>query len=52
MTKYTEVRDIDTFDYPGGYRDGIDAVLTYIESIHAYPKLLGELEWAIREGII
>lgn len=35
-----------------GYVEGVDRVLEYIESIHAYPKLLDELKWAIKEGII
>lgn len=35
-----------------GYRVGVDRILSYIESIHAYPKLLDELKWAIKEGII
>lgn len=35
-----------------GYREGVDRVLKYIESIHAYPKLVAELKWAIEEGII
>ena len=34
------------------YREGVDRVLKYIESIHAYPKLVAELKWAIEEGII
>ena len=36
----------------GGYREGVDRVLEYIEAIHAYPKLVAELKWAINEGII
>lgn len=35
-----------------GYREGVDRVLTYIESIHRYDTLLAELRWAIKEGII
>lgn len=35
-----------------GYREGVDRVLEYIKSIHAYPKLVAELTWAIEEGII
>lgn len=35
-----------------GYREGVDRMLTYIESIHAYDTLVGELRWAIRQGII
>ena len=35
-----------------GYREGVDRVLEYIEAIHAYPKLVAELKWAINEGII
>lgn len=34
------------------YREGVDRVLTYIESIHAYDTLVGELGWAIKQGII
>ena len=34
------------------YREGVDRVLTYIESIHAYPKLVSELKRAIDEGVI
>lgn len=34
------------------YREGVDRVLTYIESIHRYDTLLAELRWAIKEGII
>lgn len=34
------------------YRMGVDRVLEYIESIHAHPKLVAELRWAIEEGII
>ena len=36
----------------GGYREGVDRVLEYVEAIHAYPKLVAELKWAIDEGII
>jgi len=35
-----------------GYREGVDRVLEYVESIHAYPKLMAELKWAIERGII
>lgn len=35
-----------------GYQEGVDRVLEYIFSIHAYRKLVSELHWAIREGII
>lgn len=34
------------------YREGVDRVLEYVESIHAYPKLMAELKWAIERGII
>lgn len=34
------------------YREGVDRVLEYVESIHAYPRLVAELKWAIDEGII
>lgn len=36
----------------GGYQEGVDRVLKYVEAIHAYPKLVSELRWAIQEGII
>lgn len=51
MTRYNE----DTWanaHTEDGYREGVDRVLEYIESIHAYPKLMSELKWAIEEGII
>lgn len=35
-----------------GYREGVDRVLEYIESIHRYHGLMRELRWAIEEGII
>lgn len=62
MTRYND--DIYTPDFDGdfddqmqaqsvyAYRDGVDRVLEYVESIHAYPKLMAELKWAIDEGII
>ncbi len=51
MTRYNE--DLDNFSGSAfGYREGVDRVLKYIESIHAYPKLVAELKWAIEEGII
>lgn len=34
------------------YRKGVDRVTEYIESIHVYPKLVAELNWAIEEGLI
>ena len=34
------------------YREGVDEVLTYIQSIHRYDTLLAELRWAIKEGIL
>ena len=50
MTRYndtpTETHEVD------GYREGVDRVREYIESINAYPNLVAELEWAIYEGII
>lgn len=54
MTRYNV---IDEGTRVGGrqlyyYREGVDRVLKYIESIHAYPKLVAELKWAIEEGII
>lgn len=51
MTRYNS----DTWareDEENGYREGVDRVLEYVESTHAYPKLLDELKWAINEGII
>lgn len=42
------LRDQDVLSY----RKGVDRVLEYVESIHAYPKLVRELRWAIAEGII
>lgn len=44
----------DQMDYAwqGGYREGVDRVMIYIESIHRYDTLLSELRWAIKEGII
>lgn len=62
MTRYND--DIYTPDFGGdfddqmqaqsvyAYRDGVDRVLEYVESIHAYPNLIAELKWAIDEGII
>lgn len=35
-----------------GYKEGVDWVIRYIQSTNAYPKLVEELEWAIKEGII
>lgn len=55
MTRYNDdysgetVAGITRID---GYRYGVERVLQYIESIHAYPKLMAELKWAIDEGII
>jgi len=34
------------------YREGVDRVLQYVESIHRYDALITELKWAIKEGII
>jgi hypothetical protein len=34
------------------YQEGVDRILEYIESIHRYDKLVAELKWAIKEGII
>ena len=39
-------------DEENGYREGVDRVLEYVDSINAYPKLIAELKWAIDEGII
>lgn len=50
MTRYldppTETHEVD------GYREGVDRVLEYIESTYSYPKLMGELKWAIDLGLI
>lgn len=50
MTRYndnpTETHEVE------GYQEGVNRVREYIESIHAYPKLVAELKWAIDEGII
>lgn len=51
MTKYNDDSWHGEIE-EAGYRDGVDRVLGYIESIHAYPKLIAELKWAIDEGII
>lgn len=54
MTRYNDEPPM-TPEYAAevfGYCEGVDRVLEYIESIHAYPKLLSELRWAIKEGII
>lgn len=59
MTRYDdEISTCDDFEDQMdesrvlGYREGVDRVLEYIEAIHAYPKLVTELRWAIKEGII
>ena len=54
MTRYTdEMPMIPEYAATiGGYREGVDRVLEYVEAIHAYPKLVAELKWAINEGII
>ncbi len=55
MTRYSEVHDIDSFDYPGGYRDGVDAVWTYVGCLHPETKLVDVIESirsAIQEKII
>lgn len=55
MTRYNEAPQTgwDYFDFAReGYREGVDRVREYIESINAYPKLVAELKWAIDEGII
>lgn len=52
MTRYLD-EDIRTKEFEQyGYREGVDRVLTYIESINRYPALVAELKWAINEGII
>ena len=35
-----------------GYQEGVERVFEYITSINAYPKLVAELAWAIRTGVI
>lgn len=62
MTRYND--EIYTPDFDGdfddqmqaqgvyAYREGVDRVLEYVDSINAYPKLMAELKWAIDEGII
>lgn len=60
MTRYNDDNgdkegDFDdqiTYERETSYREGVRRVLTYIESIHAYPKLVSELRWAIDGGII
>jgi hypothetical protein len=58
MTRYNESADERAFvplydQFEGdGYREGVNRVLEYVESINAYPKLIAELRWAIQEGII
>ena len=42
------VEYVKTPDY---YR-GVDRVLEYVRSIHAYPVLVEELEWAKGQGIL
>lgn len=54
MTRYNDTPSF-TPEYAAelhGYQEGVDRVLQYVESIHAYPKLVAELKWAIEEGII
>ena len=34
-----------------GYREGVSEVIAYIRSIHAYPILTNEIEWAILRKI-
>jgi len=48
MTRY----NWDTANEVQYYQEGVDRVIEYIASINAYPKLVGELKWAIEEGII
>lgn len=59
MTRYNdELSGGDDFDDQvkgatiEGYREGVGRVLEYVEAIHASPKLVAELKWAIDEGII
>lgn len=58
MTRYNQSADERAFvglydQFEGdGYREGVNRVMGYIDSIRAYPKLTAELKWAIQEGII
>lgn len=54
MTRYNDEPDLggEGTENIEGYREGVDRVLTYIDSIHAYDTLVGELGWAIKQGII
>lgn len=55
MTRYNDNKSggwDHILDREQGYKDGVDRVREYIESINAYPKLVAELKWAIDEGII
>lgn len=48
MTRYYYEGNEETRPF---YQEGVDRVLTYIESINVYPKLVSELKWAIDEGL-
>lgn len=54
MTRYNDNPELGGEGAEGieGYVEGVDRVLEYIESIHAYDTLISELHWAIKEGII
>lgn len=54
MTRYNDEPAVggDETETLEGYQEGVDRVLEYIESIHAYPLLVSELRWAIDGGII
>ncbi|QDK01324.1 hypothetical protein SEA_WATERT_54 [Microbacterium phage WaterT] len=55
MTRYNEVHDIDSFDYPGGYCDGVDAVWSYVGCLHPETTLedvIESIRSAIEEKII
>lgn len=55
MTRYNGVHDIDSFDYSGGYRDGVDAVWSYVGCLHPETTLKDVIESirsAIEAGII
>lgn len=60
MTRYNhddgdELGDHDdqlAFACLSGYREGVERVIEYVASIHAHPRLVDELRWAIKEGII
>lgn len=55
MTRYNDGNNCLNFEdlcELDGYREGVDRVIEYVASIQVYPKLTGELKWAIEQGII